>query len=66
MIEHGHIVTPAATPGHDKGVREGGAIGAPAAVANAVNDALALVGARVTSGPFAPARVLAALDAARR
>ena len=46
-IEFGHVETPASTPGHYKGVGEGGAIGAPAAVANAVNDALALVGAHV-------------------
>ncbi len=46
-IEYGHVETPASTPGHYKGVGEGGAIGAPAAVANAVNDALALVGTHV-------------------
>jgi aerobic carbon-monoxide dehydrogenase large subunit len=64
MIEYGHIETPASTPGHYKGVGEGGAIGAPAAVANAVNDALALVGAHITVGPFAPARIVSALEAA--
>ena len=48
-IEFGHIETPASTPGHYKGVGEGGAIGAPAAVANAVNDALSLVGAHVST-----------------
>jgi carbon-monoxide dehydrogenase large subunit len=60
-IEYGHVETPASTPGHYKGVGEGGAIGAPAAVANAVNDALALVGARVLVAPFTPARVVEAL-----
>jgi carbon-monoxide dehydrogenase large subunit len=64
-IEYGHIETPASTPGHYKGVGEGGAIGAPAAVANAVNDALAQVGAHITEGPFAPARIAAAFDAVR-
>ena len=49
-IEYGHIETPASTPGDYKGVGEGGAIGAPAAVANAVNDALAQVGAHVSDG----------------
>jgi carbon-monoxide dehydrogenase large subunit len=63
-IEHGHIETPAATPGHYKGVGEGGAIGAPAAVANAVNDALALVGAHLATAPFTPSRIVAALAAA--
>ncbi len=53
-IEFGHIETPASTPGHYKGVGEGGAIGAPAAVANAVNDALSLVGAHVAVAPFTP------------
>ncbi len=63
-IEYGHIETPASTPGDYKGVGEGGAIGAPAAVANAVNDALAQVGARLTTAPFSPARVAEALEAA--
>jgi carbon-monoxide dehydrogenase large subunit len=62
-IEYGHIETPGSTPGHHKGVGEGGAIGAPAAVANAINDALAQVGAHVTVGPFTPSRVIAALEA---
>ena len=44
-IEYGHVVTPATTnPGGHKGMGEGGAIGAPAAVLNAVADALAHVG----------------------
>jgi len=63
-IEYGHIETPGLTPGHFKGVGEGGAIGAPPAIANAVNDALAQVEAEVTSGPFAPARILQALERA--
>jgi aerobic carbon-monoxide dehydrogenase large subunit len=61
-IEYGHVETPASTPGHYKGVGEGGAIGAPAAVANAVNDALAQVGAHLYEGPFTPARIVAALE----
>jgi aerobic carbon-monoxide dehydrogenase large subunit len=62
-IEFGHVETPASTPGHYKGVGEGGAIGAPAAVANAVNDALALVGAHVAIAPFTPGRIVEALAA---
>ena len=65
-IEYGHVETPATTPGHFKGVGEGGAIGAPAAVANAVNDALALVGAFCADAPFSPARIVAALEAVGR
>ncbi len=65
-IEYGHIETPASTPGGFKGVGEGGAIGAPAAIANAVNDALAQVGARADEAPFTPARIVAALEAVGR
>jgi aerobic carbon-monoxide dehydrogenase large subunit len=65
-IEYGHIETPATTPGGYKGVGEGGAIGAPAAVANAVNDALALVGAGVLEAPFKPSRIVEALEAVGR
>jgi carbon-monoxide dehydrogenase large subunit len=65
-LEYGHIETPATTPGHHKGVGEGGAIGAPAAVANAVNDALALVGAFAPEAPFSPSRIVAALEAVGR
>ncbi|MGH8740987.1 MAG: xanthine dehydrogenase family protein molybdopterin-binding subunit, partial [Burkholderiales bacterium] len=44
-----------------KGVGEAGTAGAPGAVMNAVNDALAPLGARVTAMPFTPERVLKAL-----
>jgi carbon-monoxide dehydrogenase large subunit len=44
-----------------KGVGEAGTTGAPAAVMNAVNDALAPFGARVTTMPFTPERILRAL-----
>ena len=63
-IECHHIETPAATAGGFKGVGEGGAIGAPAAVFNAVADALAQVGATITDQPADPDHVLAALRAA--
>jgi carbon-monoxide dehydrogenase large subunit len=43
---------------------EGGALGPPAALANAVADALAPFGARVTRTPLTPARILALLDGA--
>jgi carbon-monoxide dehydrogenase large subunit len=62
-IEYHHIETPAATLGGYKGVGEGGAIGAPPAVFNAVADALAQVGARITDQPLTPLRVRAALEA---
>ena len=47
-----------------KGVGEGGAIGAPAAVFNAVADALAPLGVILRDQPLDPAAVLAALEAA--
>lgn len=61
-IEIGHIETPVAdTMLGTKGVGEAGLIGASAAVANAVNDALAPLGAEVTSLPMTPLRILRAL-----
>ena len=55
-IEYGHIETPSPGPGGYKGVGEGGAIGAPPAVVNAVADALAPFGVTVTRLPLSPAR----------
>ena len=63
-IEIHHLETPAATTGGYKGVGEGGAIGAPAAVFNAVADALAPLGVTLRDQPLDPAAVLAALEAA--
>jgi aerobic carbon-monoxide dehydrogenase large subunit len=45
-----------------KGAGEAGTAGAPAAVMNAINDALIPLNARVTAQPFTPERILAALD----
>ena len=61
MLEFGHIETPSAGPGGYKGVGEGGAIGAPPAVVNAVADALSPFGVRVTRLPVNPARIVALL-----
>jgi carbon-monoxide dehydrogenase large subunit len=44
-----------------KGVGEAGTAGAPGAVMNAINDALAPLGANVTAMPFTPERILKAL-----
>ncbi len=62
-IEYGHVETRSPTPGGHKGMGEGGAIGSPPAVFNAVADALALRGVKVTEQPLTPSRILAALDA---
>ena len=51
----GHLETPSPhTPGGVKGMGEGGTIGAPAAIANAVADALRPLGVSVTSLPIRP------------
>ena len=65
MIEYGHLETPGPGPGGYKGVGEGGAIGAPPAVINAVDDALSPFGVTITEQPLTPSRILAALDDAR-
>jgi carbon-monoxide dehydrogenase large subunit len=49
-----------------KGLGEGGAISPPAAIANAIEDALAPFGVRITETPVTPARIRALLEAARR
>jgi len=65
-IEIYHLETPSPrTPTGAKGMGEGGTIGAPAAVFNAVNDALALVGARVDRIPIRPSDIVAAIERAR-
>ncbi len=48
-----------------KGIGEGGAISPPAAIANAVEDALAPFGVRVTTAPLGPSRVLDLIAAGR-
>jgi len=57
-----HVTTPTQTSELGaKGAGEAGTAGAPAAVMNAINDALAPFGARVTAQPFTPERILRAL-----
>ncbi len=62
-IEYGHVETPSNTAGGFKGMGEGGAIGAPPCIFNAVADALALVGAEVFDQPLGPREVLDSLIA---
>ncbi|MGX7680229.1 xanthine dehydrogenase family protein molybdopterin-binding subunit [Jatrophihabitans sp. DSM 45814] len=57
-IEYGHIITPSPTPGGFKPIGEGGAINSPAALVNAVRDALSPFGARVTTQPLGPQQVV--------
>jgi carbon-monoxide dehydrogenase large subunit len=63
VLEYGHLGTPSPGPGGYKGVGEGGAIGAPPAVVNAVNDAISPFGVTLTRLPLTPATILALLDA---
>jgi aerobic carbon-monoxide dehydrogenase large subunit len=66
-IKIGHLHTPAtATEYGMKGMGEGGAVAPPAAIANAVRDALAALGAEVNETPVTSERVLAAIRKARR
>jgi carbon-monoxide dehydrogenase large subunit len=58
----GHVETPTRESELGaKGAGEAGTAGAPAAIQNAINDALRPFGARVLAQPFTPARILAAL-----
>jgi len=61
-IETHHLETPApGIAGGFKGAGEAGATGAPAAILNAVNDALAPLGVMLTDQPITPERVMQAL-----
>jgi carbon-monoxide dehydrogenase large subunit len=64
-IEYGHVETPGPGPGGYKGVGEGGAIGAPPAVVNAVADALAPFGVEITRLPLTPEAIVDLVRAAR-
>jgi carbon-monoxide dehydrogenase large subunit len=63
-IEYGHVETPSPTnPGGHKGLGEGGAIGSPPALVNAIADALRPLGAEVRSQPLGPADIVALMEA---
>jgi carbon-monoxide dehydrogenase large subunit len=62
MIELHHMETPSTTSiTKAKGLGEGGGIGAPAAVINAINDALSPFGVEIDEMPATPQRIRAAL-----
>jgi carbon-monoxide dehydrogenase large subunit len=63
-IEVGHIESPAPNPLGVKGMGEGGAIASPAAVVNAVADALAPLGIKVSGSPLGPRQILDMIAAA--
>ena len=59
-IDHLETLSPYTLFGQ-KGIGEGGAIAPPAAIANAVNDALAPLGAEINESPLTPRRIVEAL-----
>ena len=62
-----HMETPSPyTRFGQKGIGEGGAIAPPAAIANAVNDALAPLGAEITESPLTPRRIVEAIFKAKK
>ena len=64
-IEYGHVETPApSNPGGHKGLGEGGAIGAPPTIVNAVADALRPLGVEVRDQPLGPSAVVDLIEAA--
>ena len=66
-IRLAHMSTPSPwTEFGIKGMGEGGAIAPPAAIGNAVNDALAPLGVELTQSPMTPRRIVAALEEAGR
>jgi carbon-monoxide dehydrogenase large subunit len=61
-IRLSHLETPSPyTRFGQKGIGEGGAIAPPAAIANAVNDALAPLGVEITESPLTPRRIAEAI-----
>ena len=66
-IEIHHLESPTSrTPSGAKGMGEGGTIGAPAAVLNAVNNALSSLGVSVDRIPIRPSDIVTAITAATR
>jgi carbon-monoxide dehydrogenase large subunit len=64
-MEVGHLETLSPyTEGGVKGMGEGGTVGAPAAIANAVADALAPFGVQVNAMPLTPERILTLIHTA--
>ncbi|WP_420638639.1 xanthine dehydrogenase family protein molybdopterin-binding subunit [Candidatus Poriferisocius sp.] len=65
IVEHMVVPTPL-NPDGMKGAGEGGAVGAPAAIANAVADALHPLGVKITETPLGPGAIHRAIQDAGR
>jgi CO/xanthine dehydrogenase Mo-binding subunit len=64
-VQTAHLVTPSPfTPFGAKGTGESSINGAPAAIANAISDALAPLGIEITELPVSPARLVSLIEAA--
>ena len=64
-MEVHHLETQApSTLGGYRGMGEGGTIGAPAAIANALNDALSHLNVEITELPMTPERLFRLVEAA--
>ncbi len=57
-IEIHHVETPSDVEANYRGVGEGGMLGAPPAITNAIEDALAHLGVRITEQHLPPTRIL--------
>ncbi|HWZ06509.1 MAG TPA: molybdopterin cofactor-binding domain-containing protein, partial [Bradyrhizobium sp.] len=60
-----HIESESAVAGGFRGMGEGGTIGAPAAIANAIADALSPLGINVSTLPMTPQRIFSLLERVR-
>ena len=60
-----HIESASAVAGGFRGMGEGGTIGAPAAIANAIADALSSLDINVSVLPMTPERIFRLLETAR-
>jgi carbon-monoxide dehydrogenase large subunit len=60
-----HLETEAPTLGGFRGMGEGGTIGAPAAIANAISDALSPLGIEIHELPVTPERLFRLIEAAK-
>jgi carbon-monoxide dehydrogenase large subunit len=60
-----HIESQSAAAGGFRGMGEGGTIGAPAAIANAISDALSTLDINVSILPITPERIFRLLERAR-
>jgi carbon-monoxide dehydrogenase large subunit len=65
LMDVNHIESCSAVAGGFRGMGEGGTIGAPAAIANAISDALSPLDIDVSILPMTPERIFRLLEKAR-